>query len=140
MESVISDLMIFMGERGILYKESEFESTVSYIRNMIKDNRVIVIYKSGDIHTVLFFSISNDWRKHYLKETWEYRSHDPYGAEIYFEKAVSVRWSRAIRCEVKGELLRRFPSLRLAKWHRYDTIGDRECTLKRGAKTCLTSN
>lgn len=130
------DILSFMGELGIRYRESDIPKAIDYLKRMIADKRVIVGYGDEGISLIVLFSICNDWKPYLLKKTWEYMEHDPLGYTAYLEKIGSKVWNRDIRNEVEREITYLYPSAVLCKAHRYGKIGDREVTTHRRL-TCL---
>ena len=130
------DILTFMGELGIRYREQDIQKAIDYLNHMILDKRVIVGYEKG-IKLVVLFSICNDWKPYLLKKTWEYMEHNPLGYTAYLEKIGSTIWNRDIRNEVESAIVDLYPSAMLCKAHRYGKIGDREVTTHRRLQ-CLT--
>jgi len=125
------DILLFMGENGIRFKRNEVLSAVDYVTRMIEADRVIIIYENRDVHSVLFFSMSDDTDFFFKKNTWEFRDHDDYGKIVYLEKLVSRGWNKEIRFKVENEILKIHPQMTHGAWHRWDWWGDRMVIAKR---------
>lgn len=131
------EILAFMGELGIRYRESDIPKAIDYLEHMIADKRVIVGYGDDGIKLVVLFSICNDWKPYLLKKIWEYMEHYPLGHTAYLEKVGSTVWNRDIRNEVEMAITDLYPTAMLCKGHRYAKLGDREVTTHRRL-TCLT--
>lgn len=124
----VTELLCFMGECGFRYKESELRDIYYYVKKMVKDRRVIAVKDGERYHTVIFYSIAQEWEPYLKKGEWEYATHQPGGCCIYIEKAVSKGWNKYIRNSLKQIILDKYPQLHMAKWHRYGNWGDRAVT------------
>ena len=127
----VIEILKFMGEQGIRYRERELEEVIQYAELMVKAERVIAVKDKGSLVTIIFFSICRDWEQFLKKPTWRFLSHDPDGDTFYGEKIVSTRWDKDIRTGIKELLLSRYPNLQLAKWHRWGKTTDRPVTVRR---------
>ncbi len=117
------DILTFMGENGIRYKESELPKAMEYINKMVENNRVII----GE-NMIAFFSICNDFHPYLVKKTWDYLEHNPGGYIAYLEKAICPHWTREMRKAIEEIIVERHPTAVVGKWHRYAKLGDREVT------------
>ena len=130
MDNLTADILIFMGQCGIRYKESELYNVTKYVEKMIADKRLMRFDDEDGIQSVLFFSICNDSEPYLKKGTWEYKYHYDTGSIFYVEKLASRKWTRKLTMMVHDLATQMYPSIQLGKWHRWGRIGDREYTLK----------
>src|SRR3990167_11290062 len=124
-------VLTIMGEMGLRYRASEINETIDYATKMLDNGRVIVIWDDDIISAVLFFSITNEPKLFLEKQTWEFKSHDPEGKIVYLEKLVSRGWNKKIRLQLESEIIRKYPNIDHAEWHRWGKTGDRPVISKR---------
>lgn len=127
-------IMKFMGECGARFSYKGLDHIISYIENMIKDQRVTVISENHKPIAVLFFSMTDNPQYFLRKGTWDYLPHFPQGKIIYVEKLVSRGWNKLIRKQFESEVTKVHPQIEFAIWHRYAKWGDRQVTYKRRMK------
>lgn len=125
------EILNFMGRRGLRYHKNSLDSLISYIQCMRHENRIIIIESDFSPIAVCFFSICSNYVPYYVKETWDFLTHDPFGKKVYVEKIVSDAWDKTMRNEIERKLIAAYPQLEEAIWHRWDRIGDRKVIARR---------
>ena len=120
------EILKFMGEQGIRYKQDELQTIFNYVNSMIRDNRVIEIESQGKIEAILFISVSDNYEPFFKKTTWTYKPHDPRGKIIYVEKLVAKEWNKEMRMQFEELLTNLYPHFELGVWHRWAKWGDRK--------------
>ena len=119
------DILKFFGEMGIRYQEDEIPKAIAYIDRMIEDGRFMISIDKGKPHTIILFSICNNYEPFYKKGTWDYLSHFRDGNTVYIEKAVSKHFSRRLRMFTEEALVETYPKLEGYVWHRWGRLNDR---------------
>ena len=85
-----------------------------YIELMGQDERIFLI----DGHGVLFYSICFKTAPFAKKPLFNYLPHDVNGDICYIEKVVSSVWNRQIRDAFEEEVIKKYPQLKCAQFHR----------------------
>lgn len=124
-------ILKIMGELGARFPTSKIWEIISYVSSMLEDERVIVISKDEIPYGVAFCSLSNDYEPFYKKDTWDYKAHDPKGKILYIELLCCKKWTHELREIFETELVKKYPSIEEACWHRWAAYGDRKVTYKR---------
>lgn len=125
------DLLVFMGELGGRFTPDQAQQAEAYFDQMIKDGRVIAIYKDGVLHGILAFSLCSNFIPYWKKETWDYRQHEDNGKTLYIEIMASRSWTKELRKTFQQEILNRHPQIEEAIWHRWASWGDRKVTWRK---------
>jgi hypothetical protein len=125
-DDIVIRIMQFMGTRGIRYLDTQVANAVEYVDKMVKDKRVILIEDDGFIHSVVFYSVCNDFEPFYKKEMWDFREHDPEGSTVYIEKAVCAKMKKSIATMIRNTIQAKYPKAKIGKWHRWGKRSDRE--------------
>jgi len=119
------DIIKFMGELGIRFRESEIDQVLFYFSKMIEDKRIVVTEDESGLHTVICFSIGDSIEFFWKKKQWAYAPHDPQGLLFYIEKLISKGWNRSMREYIQAHIQSLYPHLREAHGHRWARWGDR---------------
>ena len=127
----IIDIIKILGEMGGRFPKSQLGSLMEYFSKMIADGRVIVIWKDNEPYSVMTFSISNEFEQFHKKSTWHYLPHDPTGTSLYIELLVSKVWTKELRKQFGQEILKKYPQLEEAHWHRWVSSGERHVKIRR---------
>jgi hypothetical protein len=125
------DAMVILGRMGMRYPPSSAALAEAYFHDMIKDGRVIAIYKDGGVYGLLAFSLCFDYIPYWRKETWDYRPHEVDGTTLYVELLAARHWNKEARETFAKEILTRYPQIEQAIWHKWATWGDRKVTWRR---------
>ena len=128
-------ILKIMGELGARFPITKIWEIISYVSEMLKDERVVIINKDGVPHGVAFCSICDDYDTFYRKTTWNYKPHDPKGKILYIELLCCKKWTKELREIFEIELIKKYPSIEEAVWHRWASYGDRKVTYRR--KICM---
>lgn len=107
-----------------------------YLELMAKDGRLIIINKDDKTHTLVTFSICEDYERYVDKGIWEYKDHNPKGSICYIEKIITDGWSREIRKQLESEITTRYPAIAWAVWYRPTQSEDRK-VIRRIRETSL---
>lgn len=121
----------FLGQRGARFGKRSLDQAISYFSHMIKDKRVITLFKDGKLHSIMAFSLGEDFDRFYRKHVWRYVPHDPSGKILYVEMVVSKSWDKDIRKQFRDEILKLYPQIEEAHWHKWATWGDRHVMWRR---------
>lgn len=121
----------FMKLRGMKLDPIQTEEAIRYVSLMLLDQRIIVILRYSDLHTVAFFSICNNPTPYQAKQTWGFLQHDPEGKVVFIEKMVTKGWNKEVRHGLEKVLINRFPQLEEGIWCRDSEQGDRKVTYRR---------
>ena len=126
------ELMHLLGrDFHCVFHKSELELAILYFINMIKDERVIIIYEDKKPHAILTYSLTDDTDIFLKKKTWDYLPQNLLSKTIYIEKLVSKGWNKELRTIFEQMILKRHPQLEHGVWHRYGLWGDRKVMTKR---------
>lgn len=126
------ELMRTLGaDLNCVFRPSELDVAIGYFMNMIKDERVIVIYEDSKPHAVMTYSLTDDPDTFLKKATWDYLPQNLLAKTIYVEKLVSKGWNKELRTLFEQMIIKRHPRLEHGIWHRYGLDGDRKVTTKR---------
>ncbi len=129
--SQVIDILKFMGELGVLYREKTLPLAFDYIADMLHDRRIIEINRNGSPHAIIFFSVCNDYEPYLKKAEFEYKPDNPAGKIIYIECMISRGWTKQLRQEFESVLADRYPDFEYGVWHRFAIWGDRKVIIKR---------
>ena len=122
----VIDLLVFMGEYGKRYRESEVPEIFLYFQQMNIDERIIAILKNEELYGFACISIGDNWQQFHKKDTWNYRTHSPEGKIVYIELLICKEWNRELRLLLEQEILRKYPQIEKAVWHKWAKWGDRQ--------------
>lgn len=125
------DVLKTMGELGARFNASKLWIIIDYVAKMLADERIVIIKKDGEIEGVAFCSLSNDYELYYKKDTWDYFQHDSKGSVLYLELLCCRKWTRELRKLFESEIVKKYPSIKEAVWHRWASYGDRKVIYKR---------
>ena len=125
------DIIKFMGERGGRFPKDSIKEIIHYFSNMIRDGRVVVIYKEKEIYAFVTFALTDEYERFYKKKTWDYVPHDKSGKIMYVEFMVCKQWNKQLRYQFQSEILKLYPQIEEAHWHRWASYGDRLITWRR---------
>lgn len=119
-------ILLFLKNIGAKFSEPQAHLAQDYFNRMIKDGRVIAINKDGELHGILAFSLCFDYVPYWKKETWEYKQHEPNGTTLYIEFLAALNWNKEARQTFAQEILKRYPQIEQAVWHKWAHWGDRK--------------
>ncbi len=127
----INDIIDLFGQLGIRWTKEEMNLMFDYCQRMISDSRVILVNEGDEPHTVIFYTICEDYEKYLKKPNWLYLEHNPKGHIFYVEVACSKGWSKGLRNDIRELIINKYPSVTMGKWFRYGKYGDRPVTVRR---------
>ena len=125
------DVMRILGEMGVLYRESTFDSVLLYFINMIKDERVVIISEDNKPYSVIAYSMTDNYEPFLKKGSWDYLPHNSSGHIVYVEKLVSLGWNKQVRIMFEHIIRTKYPTMEYGMWHRFARWGDRPVITKR---------
>ena len=121
-----------LGEMGLRFKgEGELDRAILYFINMIKDERICIVYDEGEPYAMIAYSMTDDPDTFLKKDTWNYLQHNPHGKIVYVEKMASKGWNRQIRTIFEHVISTKYPQMESGIWHRWAKFGDRKVIAKR---------
>jgi hypothetical protein len=123
------NILKFMGEQGMRFPRGSVMCILDYVKDMIRDKRVIELEYEDELQAVLFYSICHDSDKYLKKDTWAYKEHDEDGHIFYFEKMVAKKWNYKFHNQVYNFVTDKYPDVDILKWHKWGKMGDREIVL-----------
>lgn len=124
-------IISFISQLGGILPPSALLLAQSYFHAMIKDRRIIAIYKDGALHAIMAFSLCSDYIPFWKKETWDYIPHQSNATTLYIELLAARYWDKEARETFQQEILKRYPQIEQAVWHKWADWGDRKVTWRR---------
>ena len=103
---------------GYYVKPQAYNEFKSYLLEMMKRKRVMVVMDDDLIVAILCFFITNDYSKLYKKGMFEVASEDEYGSQMYIDKMVCKRWTKQIRELMQDAIEYEFPQVDEVYYHR----------------------
>ena len=103
---------------GWQIKIEQYIAFSDYLKDMLKKNRVFVIYDGELIIAVVMYFLTDDYNKVYKKKTWETVSDNPEGHQMYIDKLVAKEWNPTLRKAVQMAIQEKFPQVKTAYYHR----------------------
>ena len=103
---------------GFEIRPEHYKDFEKYLKEMLKLNRVFIVYSGEFIVAIVIYYITRDYEKLYKKNTWEVGKDDPDGHQIYLDKMVARKWTLALRRYVEEMMFKSFPETKEAYWHR----------------------
>lgn len=126
------ELMRIMGEDfRVRFHKDELDYAILYFINMIKDNRVVIIYEDKLPFAIMTYSLTDDSDTFLKKETWDYLPHNLLAKTVYVEKLISKGWNKGLRLAFEKTITSMYPKIEQGIWHRYGKYGDRCVISKR---------
>lgn len=126
-----NQIITFISDLGGIFSPASIPLVRAFFQRMIEDERVVVIFKQNTIHSVLAFSLSDDFKPFYTKETWDYVPHNPDGSVFYVELLASRTWDKKLRKQFQSLILEKYPQIQSAVWHKWADWGDRKVIWRR---------
>lgn len=99
-------------------KHEAYVAFSDYLKEMLKRNRVITVMNGDAIEAVLFFYLTNDYRRLYRKPTWAIVEDEPEGSQIYIDKMVCKKFTKELHIRLAQAIEERFPQVVEAFYHR----------------------
>ena len=103
---------------GWQIRVEQYTGFADYLHEMLKKNRVFVIYDGELIVAVVIYFLTDDYNKVYKKKTWEVVSDNPEGNQMYIDKLIAGKWNPTIRKAVQMAIQEKFPQIEVAYYHR----------------------
>lgn len=120
---------------GYIIKPKHYYGFKAYLEEMLKRNRVLVIWNDNLIECVITYFFTNDYTTAYKKDTWTIPKEDYNGIQIYIDKMVCRRWTKSLRAKLQDAIEEQYPWVREAYYHR--APNDRLIKIVRGEKHVL---
>lgn len=99
-------------------KHENYVAFSDYLKDMLKKDRVFVIYENSIIVAVLLYFLTDDYTKVYKKRTFDTITDNPEGHQIYIDKMICKKWTPSLRHYIKSQILEKFPGVQEGYYHR----------------------
>lgn len=89
-----------------------------YLTEMLKKDRVMVVWNGPFIEAVILFYLTNDYNKLYKKSMWQVVQDDENGSQLYIDKMICRHWTKGLRENIQRAIQEKFPQIKEAYYHR----------------------
>lgn len=103
---------------GIEVHPDHYYSFEAYLNEMLRRDRVMVIWNGVYIEAVILFYLTNDYEALYRKPMWKVAEDNSDGHQIYIDKMVCRRWTKTLRKLVYEAIEAKFPNVTVGYYHR----------------------
>ena len=103
---------------GYAVKPEHYFGFKRYCQAMMKMGRVIIIINGPSVEALVFFFITDDYRRLYKKGEWHIALDNPQGEQMYVDKMICKRWTPEIRRKLQSLIEHNFPNVKEAFYHR----------------------
>lgn len=112
------DLAKYFYDWGWEIKHEYFVAFSDYLKEMLKRQRVIVIQNGEEVEAIIFFFLTHDFGLLYKKRTWDIVEDESDGSQIYIDKMVCRKFTKALRKELQDSIESKFPNVNVGVYHR----------------------
>ena len=112
------------------------ENFKKFFREMLRRDRVMVITNDGNVEAVIFYFLTNDYKKLYKKGLWDTPEDEPKGSQIYIDKMICREWTHTLRRQIQDVIENHFPNVEEGYYHREPF--DRLTKIKARRRVCIT--
>ena len=92
-------------------KPQHYQGFKSYLLEMMRRKRVMIVFKGELIDAVITYFLTNDYTKIYKKGEWDIPNDEPHGSQIYVDKMICRRWTPTLRRYVQEMIETTFPNV-----------------------------
>src|SRR5258708_3331395 len=103
---------------GWKIKHEHYTAFSDYLKDMLKKDRVFIIYENNAIVAVCLYFLTDDYNKVYKKYTWHTINDNPAGHQIYIDKMLCKKWTPSLRRYVEHKIFEKFPQVTEGYYHR----------------------
>ena len=97
---------------GFVIDPKGYEEFSSYLKEMLRRNRVFIIWNGPLIEAVITFYLSNEYEKYLYKPLWEIpEGDDPNGNLIIIDKMICRNWKLPLRRLLQTVIEENFPNV-----------------------------